>query len=65
MLCLSFKKVSAVGGVNIGTSLKKKIQCQIYAVQVTSKGSLIGRESICLFVPVTRSHCSLIIQQGH
>lgn len=30
------------------------------AVQVTNEGSLIGKGSISLFVPVTESHYSLI-----
>lgn len=50
--------------VSSTTSVIKETLTLICVVEVAAEGSLIGKWSICLFVPVTGSRCSLIIQQG-
>lgn len=42
------------------TLVIKSALTSVPTVQVTNEGSLIGKGSISLFVPVTESHCSLI-----
>lgn len=59
--------------INVSIGLKNPVsvrfniyvETNIHCLKVTSKSSLLGRETICLFVPLTGSHCSLITQRDH